>query len=253
MSLAKIAGLPITKVVDQPPNFKLLIYGESGVGKTTLAGSGDAVPQMRKVLILDIEGGTLSLKDLYPDVETVRIKSWADMQSVYEELYEGNHDFNTIVIDSLTEAQKMSMDKIMRRLVEEHQERDADVPGIREWNINIEQTRKFVRSFRDLPVNSIFTALCKTDKNQFTGVSRRKPYLSGKVADEVAGFLDIVAYLYNVDYEGENIRALLCAATQDTVAKDRTNKLPQVMQQPTMSTIWNVVKGITNNDSAAES
>lgn len=252
MSLTAIAGLPISKVTETPVLFNLLIYGESGSGKTTLAGSADGVPEMRKVLFLDIEGGTLSLRSRYPNVESVRIKSWDDMQRVYDELYRSDHGFNTIVLDSLTEIQKMSMDAIMRRLVEQHEERDADVPGIREWNINIEQTRKFVRLFRDLPVNTIFTALSKLDKNPRNGAVRTKPYLSGKVADEVAGFLDIVAYLYTKEVDGSQKRMLLCGATQDNVAKDRTDRLDQVIMEPTMATIWKAVKGITNNDTAIE-
>jgi phage nucleotide-binding protein len=247
MSLSTIGGLPIVKVADRPPHFNMLVYGESGAGKTTLAGSADAVPEMRKILVLDIEGGLLSIKNKYPNVESTRIKSWDDMQRVYDALYAGGHGFNTVIIDSLTEAQKMSMDQVMRRLVAEHEERDADVPGIREWNINIEQTRKFVRSFRDLPVNTIFTALAKSDKNQRTGASRTKPSLSGKVADEVAGFLDIVSYLYTKEHDGVNKRMLLCGATQDTVAKDRTDKLEQVIIDPNMATIWNAVKGISDN------
>lgn len=253
MSLAAIAGLPIRKVTDVPVQFNLLIYGESGAGKTTLAGSADDVPEMRKVLILDVEGGTLSLRTRYPNVDNVRIKSWDDMQNVYNELYLDNHGYNTIVLDSLTEVQKMSMDTIMRKLVEMHEDRDADVPGIREWNINIEQTRKFVRLFRDLPINTIFTALSKVDKNPRTGVTRTKPYLSGKVADEVAGFLDIVAYLYTKEVDGTQKRMLLCGATQDNVAKDRTDRLDKVIIEPTMSTIWNAVKGIAQNDATAES
>lgn len=252
MSLAAIAGLPIQKVANTPALFNFMVYGESGAGKTTLAGSADAVPEMRKVLILDIEGGTLSLRARYPEVDSVRIKSWQDMQKVYDELYLGNHNYKTLVIDSLTEAQKMSMDEIMRRLVKEHEDRDADVPGIREWNINIEQTRKFVRLFRDLPVNTIFTALAKSDRNPRTGVTKTKPYLSGKVADEVAGFLDIVAYLYTKEVDGEQKRMLLCGATQDNVAKDRTDKLDQVIVEPTMATIWNAVKGTLSNDSTIE-
>lgn len=251
MSLTAIAGLPIVKVADTPPQFNMLVYGESGVGKTTLAGSCDAVPEMRGVLVIDIEGGLRSIKEKYPNVAAVRVKSWADMQSVYEELYKGDHGYHTIIIDSLTEAQKMSMDQVMRRLVEEHEERDADVPGIREWNINIEQTRKFVRAYRDLPVNTIFTALMKQDKNPRTGAVKKKPSLSGKVADEVAGFLDIVAYLYTKEIEGTNKRVLLCGATEDTVAKDRTDTLPQVIVEPTMSLIWNAVKG-SNNDNAPQ-
>lgn len=247
MSLSTIAGLPIKRVTDQPNQFNMLIYGESGVGKTTLAGSADSIPEMRKVLLIDIEGGTLSLRGHYPDVETVRVKTWSDMQSVYDELHLGGHGFNTIIIDSLTEVQKMSMDKIMKKLVEEYSERDADVPGIREWNINIEQTRKFVRAFRDLPTNTIFTALEKQDKNPMRGSIRRKPSLSGKVADEVSAFLDIVAYLYTKEANGENKRFLLCGATEDTVAKDRTGKLELVIENPTLQTIWNTVKGLTNN------
>jgi phage nucleotide-binding protein len=244
MSLSAIAGLPVTKVSDHPPQFNLLIYGESGTGKTTLAGSSDLVPEMRKVLVIDIEGGVLSLKDRYPQVETIRVKSWEKMGEIYQELsVPGSHDFNTIVIDSLTEAQKMSMDKIMRKLVEQYPEREDGVPQIREWNINIEQTRKFVRLFRDLPVNTIFTALSREDKNQMRGTTRRKPFLSGKVSDEVAGFLDIVVYLYTKEVNEQLARVLLCGSTEDTVAKDRTDKLPLIIENPTMTTIWNAIKG----------
>lgn len=233
-----IAGLPIAKVREQEPHFNMLIYGESGVGKTRLAGSADAVPEMRRVLFIDVEGGSLTLKSCYPDVDVVRIKSWAEMQKVYDELYLDQHGFNTIVVDSLTEIQKMSMDKIMRRRVEENEEADADVPGIREWNINLEQTRKFVRLFRDLPVNTIFTALVKLDKNMRTGSTRRKPSLSGKVADEVAAFLDIVTYLYSKEVGDENKRMLLTSQTEDTVAKDRSNQLPIVVEDPTMEILF---------------
>lgn len=249
MSLATIAGLPVTKVVDNPVFFNMLVYGESGSGKTTLAGSADSIPEMRKVLIVDIEGGTLSLKARFPDIDTVRVKSWDDMKRVYDELYKGEHDYRTIVIDSLTEAQKMSMDEVMKKLIERvgDDNRDADVPGIREWNINIEQTRKFVRLFRDLPYNTVFTALPKADRNVRTGHTRTKPYLSGKVADEVAGFLDIVVYLYTKEVDSEQKRMLLCGATQDIVAKDRTGKLEQVIMDPTMSNIWKAVKELNTN------
>lgn len=241
MSLPKIADLPIFRVNQAEPKINMLIYGESGVGKTRLAGSADAVEEMRRTLLIDVEGGTLTLRNTFPEVETVRVKSWADMQKVYDALYTGQYDFKTIIVDSLTEIQKMSMDGIMRKLVEEYEERSADVPGLREWNINLEQTRKFVRAFRDLPVNTIFTALVKTDKNQRTGAMKRKPSLSGKMADEVSGFLDIVVYLYAKEIDGENKRLLLCAQTEDTVAKDRSNYLPITMEDPTMAKIWELL------------
>jgi hypothetical protein len=208
---------------------------------TRLAGSSDAVPDMRRTLFVDVEGGTLTLRDLYPECETVRVRSWAEMQQVYEALFDGKHDYTTVVVDSLTEVQKMSMDAIMRKLIEEFEERSVDVPGLREWGINQEQTRKFVRAFRDLPMNTIFTALVKQDKNPRTGAMKRKPSLSGKLADEVSGFLDIVAYLYAKEIDGENKRILLCGQTEDTVAKDRSNKLPMTIEDPTMESIWQIL------------
>lgn len=241
MSLPKIADLPIHRVNEAEPRINMLIYGESGIGKTRLAGSADAVPQLRRILLIDVEGGTLTLRDTFPDVETVRVKSWQDMQRVYEALFDGKHDFTTLIVDSLTEVQKMSMDGIMRKLVEEFEERSAEVPGLREWNINLEQTRKFVRAFRDLPMNTIFTALLKTDKNPRTGAIKRKPSLSGKLADEISGFLDIVVYLYAKEIDQENKRILLCGQTEDTVAKDRSNNLPLTMEDPTMAKIWQIL------------
>src|SRR5258706_15914129 len=108
MSLAEIAGLRIEKVSQNAPFINCLIYGESGAGKTRLSGSADDVPEMRRVLFIDVEGGTLTLRDTYPNVETIRVKTWAELQSVYDFLYAGQHDFTTLVIDSLTEVQKMS-------------------------------------------------------------------------------------------------------------------------------------------------
>lgn len=244
-----IAGLPVSKVSEQQRYFNMLIYGNSGAGKTRLAGSADAVPELRRVLFIDVEGGTLTLRNTpYKEIEVIRIKSWQDMESVYNELYAKPDMFNTVIIDSLTEIQKMSMDRIMRRLVEENEERDADVPGVREWNINIEQTRKYVRKFRDLPMNTIFTALEHSEKNMRTGSIKRKPSLSGKVKDEVAAFLDIVVYLYTKEVGENNVRLLLTGNTEDTVAKDRSNQLPMLIENPTMEAIYShLYKETTNN------
>ena len=252
MSLAQIAGLPIEKVSSKTPYVNMLIYGESGSGKTRLSGSADDVPEMRRVLFIDVEGGTLTLRDTYPDIETVRVRNWQQMQAVYDALFSGQHDFTTVVVDSLTEVQKMSMDTVMLKLIEQNEERDADVPGIREWNINIEQTRKFVRAFRDLPMHTIFTSLVQTDKNARTGALKRKPSLSGKVKDEVAGFLDVVVYLYLKEINQENRRVLLCGQTEDTVAKDRSNTLPQIVENPTMSSIWSFLQNRENKANGLE-
>lgn len=238
-----VGGLEVSRVSESRFSFNMMIYGKSGTGKTRLAGSSAAVPEMTPVLFIDIEGGTFSIRDVYPDVHVVRVTSFDELQKIYDFLYTGKHEYKTIVIDSLTETQKFSMVDIMKGLVKKEPDRDPDIPSVREWGKNIEQIRRFVRAFRDLPINVIFTALSKEDKNPKTGVVEKKPYLSGKLADEVAAFVDIVTYYYVKPVDGENKRLLLSAATEDVVAKDRSDRLPLVIEAPTMADIFAYVSG----------
>lgn len=240
-----IAGLKLEKVADVPPHFNLMIYGKSGVGKTRLAGSAYAVPEMRRVLYIDIEGGVLTLRKEFPGVERVRIKTWKEMQSVYDALFAGGHGFSTVILDSLTEIQKFNMNEIMLKMMDEKgDERDMDVPSLREWGKNLEQTRRFVRAFRDLPMNVIFTALEREDKDRMNRPIKL-PSLSGKMAQEVAAFLDIVLY-YNIkevtiDGEERQVRILQSAATESTVAKDRSGMLPPVLLDPDMEQLYDII------------
>lgn len=248
-----LAGLRIVKASERAPFINLLVYGNSGMGKTRLAGTSDSVPSMRKVLIVDVEGGTLTLTHSNPNVDIVRVKTWKEVQAVYDELYAGNTGYNTVVLDSLTEIQKFNMYTIMDDLKKDpkNSERSVDVPSMREWGINLEQMRKFVRAFRDMPINTIFTALAKEEKNAKTGMVHKQPSLSGKLAGEVAAFLDIVCFMYVKEIDGEMRRMLLTTSTDEYVAKDRTGKLPLVIPDPTMMEIYKHIESNTYTEEAA--
>ena len=224
----------------------ILIYGDPGVGKTVLAGSASKAPGMGPVLLIDIEGGTLSLKKDYPQVDIVRLGSWKDIDKVYRDLKKGNHTYRTIVLDSITEMQKFSMLELMAEVVREDSDRDPEVPSIREWGKNIEQTRRIVRKFRDLPTNVIFTAHAMYDKDDKRNRTRILPSLSGKLANEIAGFVDIVGYLYVKVRNKEETRVLLTGGTEDTVAKDRTDLLPKHVTEPTMEQLMAYFTGEKN-------
>jgi len=239
----KLGGIGVDTAVEREPYINMLVYGDPGAGKTVLAGSSDAVPDMAPVLVVDVEGGSFSLRNFYPGVHVVRVKKWTELFDIYMALYKEQDEpkYKTIVLDSLTELQKLSMKTIMDQVVEKEPDRDPEVPSIREWGKNGEQTRRFVRAFRDLPRNVIFTCLAVSEKDQRSGKITYRPSLSGKLSLEVSGYMDIVGFAYSkmmaVDGEPKICRFLLTGMTDTHIAKDRSDRLPQVVEDPSMAII----------------
>ncbi len=213
------------------------------------------------MLYLNIEGGDMTLRHVAPEIKKIPDKgslSWGQMESVYDNLARqcfngpepGEYVPRTVILDTLTEAQKMNMNQIMAELLMREPEKgwDPDIPDVRRWGKNIEQIRKWVRRYRDLPLNVIMTAHEMTEKDNM-GNTLHKPQLSGKLSNEVAGFFDVVAYIYVKKNEQTQSteRKLLTEAIEGYIAKDRSGNLPPVMVNPTMLEIYTrITEGISN-------
>jgi len=250
-----IAGLPVLNVTEREDYVKALIYGQPGVGKTYLCGSASIVESMKPVLFIDIEGGIKPVAVNYPDVDVIRVKdeftevggrvklvktSWERLQDVYEELRKGVK-YRTVVIDSLTEAQKMSMYSVMARTVQSDPSRDVDIPAQRDWGKSGEMVRRMVRAFRDLDCNVLFTALEDQIKDQMSGRVTVTPSLPGKLKFEITAFFDLVLYMYvKTERDGDQPavkRYVLSSPTDKYIAKDRSGKLPMTLEGPNMQAV----------------
>lgn len=230
------AGLAIDKPQERIPTINCLIYGESSVGKTTLVGGADAVPAMRKVLLVDIEKGDLSLRKTSYRPDVVRISTWAELGAIYHALLAGGHGYKTVVIDSLTEVQDLNMKDIML----EETEDESETPEWKHWNINQVRMLRLLRNFRDLPMNVIFTAHVKEDKDPRTGKLKKLPDLPGKLGRKVPVIFDNVLYYYmkEVVVEGNTVqkRLILTTKIEETVSKNRgSDQLPQIIEVGTTS------------------
>lgn len=215
----------------------ILIYGPPGVGKTYFAGTAQDHPETSPVLILDIEGGTTTLRHRQ-DIDVVRIESIAQMNEVYEMLVTDTEGYyKTIVLDSLTEFQALDIQDI---LVERNNKRPdliGEPASMREWGITLEHVRKLVRAIRDLPYNTIITALDKVDKDD-NGVVSILPALSGQAARSIPGFLDIVGYMTTYEEDGKTGRQLQTQKTRRVIAKDRTGVLDPIIENPSVPSMF---------------
>jgi hypothetical protein len=153
--------------------------------------------------------------------------------------------YKTVVIDSLTELQKLDMRTIMSETYNKKPETtDIDVPSQREWGKNGERVRRIVRAFRDLPLNTIMTSLAATEKDEGTGMVMYYPMLPGKMRAEVPGYFDIVGFLTAVEERnGEvTVRRLQTTKTRRVIAKDRTDALDPVTESPSIPGIWDTIQ-----------
>lgn len=235
---------------DQIEYLNLLVFGEPGAGKTYLAGTAQDHPKTSPVLVLDVEGGTTTLRQR-PDIDVVQVRSIEQIIEVHNKLVTKNDGYyKTVVIDSLTELQKLDLSDIMKELVQRRPDRDPDVPDVREWGKTGVHMRKIVRHFRDLPMNTILTALVDPYKDS-TGSVVFYPNLPGKMRTELAGFFDVVGYLYtrpSEDGDGENRidRIIQFTGTQKVIAKDRTATLGHFMENPTIPMMFDTIHSSNN-------
>jgi hypothetical protein len=187
-------GIPCAPVSKLQPQLKALVYGMPGAGKTYLVAQASKVPAMSPVLYMTSDASEAdTLKKAAPDAIHLPISKFEDFWKVYEEAAKGVRDasripFKTIIIDTITETERMWMRDIMSELLVKGRpgggEINIDVPSVREWGASISGTRRLVRAFRDLPVNFIVTAHEKESRNN-AGVTWKVPDLPGKLANQL--------------------------------------------------------------------
>lgn len=223
---------------DSVAYLNMLIYGEPGAGKTFLLGTAEDYEDTSPMLLIDIEGGTLTLRRR--NVDVVQVRSMKQLEEIHKELVNDTEGYyKTVGIDSLTELQKLDMRTVMQEQFNKRPDStDLYVPSQREWGKSGERVRMVVRAFRDLEINTLVTALMSSDKDEKTGLVSYFPSFPGKLRSEIPGFFDVVGLLTTYN-EGDVVhRKLQFAKTQRVVAKDRTDSLGEMMVNPSIPLMW---------------
>jgi len=184
---------------------KAVVYGASGAGKTTF---GATAP---KPIFASAEGGLLSIAE--QKIDFVSIKSLQDLRDLYDYLKDQKHDYESVVIDSITE-----INEVIKRGIE------SKIGGqmkIQHWGELAKTIQNILTMFRNLNMHVIIIAqednVIDEDK-----ISKIVPSLNGKSATKMAYFMDIVAYL-KINKNGE--RVVLTEPHQRLLTKDRSRQI----------------------------
>lgn len=176
--------------------FSAMIYGPSKVGKSSLMLTAPG-----KLLFGDVEGQVRFLGGRRKDWDMVgpppeddgtwdwvrvRINTYDGMRRMFEWLNTGEHPFDSVCIDSISELQQKYIDQ--------------EAPGGRQmetqnWGTVLRGMAALVRSFRDLlehpvkPLLFVGITAMETDK-----AGKARPFVQGQLANMAPYFLDIVGH-----------------------------------------------------------
>ena len=211
------------------PRISALIYGVPGRGKTTLCGM---LPG--KTLIIDVDNRGINVLRGKTNVDYIPLREdLSDLKATLDELEKlSPFPYDTLVIDSLSELEKNMLTVLGRSA------RNNGAPELAHYNQVQYKIADYVRRFRALPCNTVFTAW-ETAKEvtcrDGSKVQIFKPQLSGNTADCVCGLVDIVG---RIEINPQNAhRFVRLGGGFNVVAKDRLYKrdiceFPDLLSEP---------------------
>jgi len=208
----------INKTSDKKYSYQnLLIMGESGCGKTHFLGTADNA----KTLVVNVvsESGVMTLAD--KNIDVTEVNSFDEIMNVLKYLKTEKHTYEFLGIDSVSQLQK-------------NFEKEITGGGnkFEKWKIIKDNTKKMIDGIKLLPMHTCCTSevAVKDDDESLKYV----PSLVGSSKDDFTYWFDIVLYFSKFQSkEGEEVvyRALSNSASKYP-CKDRTKKLPMVIENP---------------------
>lgn len=255
---------------------KMLVYGDPGVGKTTLAGSATSVPSMNDVLLITAEGGDIVFEDndrvAYPEnIDMLKLNRIEQLKKVFEWLQfhvrqrdrgddaellklqqvvglptDRVRKYRTVILDSMTDIEAMNMNAVLGLATNQGMGfevgEDYDVPEFKHFRANNNVIQAVARSFRNLPIHLIIICGCRYNQDEAKRF-HYNPALTGQLSKQMQSFVDMVGYMVisSANVEDPTLRRMYIQPSQGGIrfdAKCRRANIKKVFyENPTMEDI----------------
>jgi phage nucleotide-binding protein len=174
------------------PNLSMVIYARPKVGKTRFCATAP------KVLIVDVdEKGTDSTRD-DTDPFTIRITTWSEINDIYWYLQSGDHDYESVAIDTVSALQTLCMNFVLGDEASRDASRDPDQPSQRIYQ-KVSQLMKIqITNFRNQDMNVIFTAHTRTKETgegEEEVITMTGPNTSPAIQAHLLGAVGLIGYM----------------------------------------------------------
>lgn len=184
----------IRPVSERDERIAALIYGRSGTGKTALSSTFP-----RPALLLDVkEHGTDTIAKV-PDVDILRVDDWATFEQAWWFLKDGDHKYETVIIDQVTQVQSLAIDQL-----KSDEGMGAEDPlARRDWGTVSSRVTTWLFNYRDLIEHNLHVvmlaherAIAGDDSGEEQLDPSVGPRLMPSVASAINGAVSVIGHTF---------------------------------------------------------
>lgn len=252
--------LNIGPLADDVPFSNVLLYGDSGAGKTVFCGS-----DLKVLFLAPEDSGTLSALRMGSKADKATIRCLEDLKNAVDYLYdhpEVCEQYDWLAIDSLTEMQYMVKDYVLRmgKASKVSKGHDPEKMQLEDYGSMHTLLENLVRSINDLPMNVIYTATAKKVEGA-GGEEFLVPDIQGKkeygIAMKMAALMTSYGYIrteihavpvpvpegQEAQFKNVKRRVIYWEDTGEIRGKDRTISLAPFTVNATLQQVRRAMKG----------
>jgi hypothetical protein len=240
--MAKAPARPkaITKLSEGASFRNWLIYGDSGAGKTVLAGTAP------KGLFLTVEAeGTESARARGSTADEWQCDAAEELREAYQWLKAGGtEEYAWVMMDSISEMEELLWSEHLQAMAKAKPgTRSVDKPALEDYQIIGNRVKRMIDQFNRLPINTLYTAQVmrrSVEDEDGDDVELRQPLLgstrNGVLSQKVCGMVTLVGLLipdkFDEDNPDEYHSRLWVAGSERYLAKDRHDTFGRFIQDP---------------------
>ena len=156
----------------------VIIYGQSGAGKTALACSAPSP------VLFDFDNGVSRL-DYGLECDTVQLTTLDEAFAALNEVAQAGV-YKTVIVDTLSKL----VDKATAKKC------GTQIPQVRDWQIIYADCKRFITAATELGLNLVFVAQDKEIKKSGKDDNYHRPDCPEKVYSTLKADVDIIGYMY---------------------------------------------------------
>lgn len=243
----------VTPMDEITPMMKIMLFGESGTGKTIMA----CTAVKNKGIFIDTGEGWVSLVD-FPNLRNklthMEYQGLSQIDALCEAIEENIapwNSYDTIILDEASTAAVLDLDTVLASNTKKIAGKDPNVPTQPDYGANTERCRRTFTRLLKLPVNVVLTAHIREDKDERTGVVYTRPSFTPKLRNTIMQWLHVCGHLtINEQTSGDEtiyVRKLQVRPSRSIAAKTRIGFLPVIVED---ANLLNIIEEWQNSGAA---